>query len=192
MIRPTTWLPLGVLGLLVGLTVWLNALVQPGEARARGDGRHDPDLIVENFNARKLGADGRVLYTLVARKMVHYPDDDSSHLETLAFDAYEPRQPRVAITADRGRLETGGERVWIEGNVLVRREAGERIEPVQLATDRVLVVPDEGTASTTSAVRLESPSGHALAAGFLLDNRARTLKLDQVRATYLPPRTSAK
>ena len=105
MFRPTSWLPLGVMALLVGLTVWLNALVQPSVARADGKQRHDPDLIVENFSARKLGEDGKVLYTLAARKMVHYPDDDSSLLETLNFDAYQPKQPRVNITAERGRLQ---------------------------------------------------------------------------------------
>lgn len=184
MIRPTSWLPLGALALLVGLTVWLDTLVQPGAARADGTRRHDPDLVVENFSARKLGEDGRVLYTLVARKMVHYPDDDSSHLDTLEFDAYEPKQPRVAITAERGRLEKGGDSVWIEGNVLVRREGAEKAEPLTLTTDRLLLLPDEGIARTTSEVRLESPSGSAVAGGLEMNNRERTLRLNRVRATY--------
>ena len=67
MIRPTSWLPLVALGLLVGLTLWLNQLVQPPAARADGSRRHDPDLMVERFNARKLGEDGSVLYTLAAK-----------------------------------------------------------------------------------------------------------------------------
>ncbi|HSJ97928.1 MAG TPA: LPS export ABC transporter periplasmic protein LptC, partial [Myxococcota bacterium] len=92
MVRPTSWLPLAVLGLLVGLTLWLDYLVQAPAARADGSLRHDPDLVVEKFNARKLGVDGRVLYTLAARKMVHYPDDDSALLESLTLEAFEPRQ----------------------------------------------------------------------------------------------------
>lgn len=187
MIRPTSWLPLAVLGLLVGLTLWLNALVQPAGARADGTLRHDPDLIVENFRARKLGEDGRVLYTLVARKMVHYPDDDSSLLETLDLDAYQPRQPRVNITADRGRLEMGGDRVWVEGNVVVKRDAAERAEPLRIVTDRLLVLPDEGIARTSSEVVMESPSGRTTAAGLELNNTERTLRLTGVRATYKPP-----
>ena len=55
MVRPTSWLPLAALALLVGLTLWLNTLVQPPAARADGKLRHDPDLMVENFNAAKLG-----------------------------------------------------------------------------------------------------------------------------------------
>jgi len=187
MVRPTSWLPLAVLGLLVGLTLWLNTLVQPAGARADGTLRHDPDLIVENFKARKLGEDGRVLYTLDARKMVHYPDDDSSLLETLNLDAYKPRQPRVNITAEKGRLEKGGDSVYLEGNVVVKRDAAERVEPLTIVTDRLLVLPDEGIARTTSEVVMQSPSGRTTAAGLELNNTERTLKLDRVRSTYKPP-----
>ena len=187
LVRPTSWLPLAVLGLLVGLTLWLNTLVQPAGSRADGTLRHDPDLIVENFKARKLGEDGRLLYTLDARKMVHYPDDDSSLLETLNLDAYKPRQPRVNITAEKGRLEKGGDSVYLEGNVVVKRDGAERVEPLTIVTDRLLVLPDEGIARTTSEVVMQSPSGRTTAAGLELNNTERTLKLDRVRSTYKPP-----
>ena len=186
--RPTTWLPLAALALLVGLTLWLNQLVQPQGARASGKLRHDPDVVVENFNARKLGEDGRVLYTLAARKMVHYPDDDSALLEQVTLEAFEPKQPKMTATADTGKLEQGGDRVFIEGNVVVVREADARNEAVRLTTDNLLVLPDAGIARTAAPVTMESPSGRAVAAGMELDNRARTLVLDKVRATYKPKR----
>ena len=186
MIRPTSWLPLSALALLVGLTLWLDQLVQAPAARGDGSKRHDPDLIVESFNARKLGEDGRLLYTLAAKKMVHYPDDDSAVLESVKVESFEPRQPKMTITADSGRLEQGGDRVLIEGNVLIVREADARNEAARLMTEKLLVLPDEGIARTTSEVRMESPSARATAAGLELDNRARTLRLDRVRATYKP------
>jgi lipopolysaccharide export system protein LptC len=187
-LRPTTWLPLAVLAFLVGLTLWLNQLVQPQAARASGKLRHDPDLMVDDFNAQKLGLDGRVLYTLVARKMVHYPDDDSALLEQVTVEAFEPKQPKVTATADFGRLEQGGDRVVIEGNVVVLREADAKTEPLRITTDRMLVVPDAGLATTKSEVTLVSPSAHTVAAGAEIDNRARTIKLGRVRATYKPKR----
>jgi len=186
MVRPTSWLPLTALALLVGLTVWLDQLVQPVQARADGKRRHDPDLIVENFNATKLGVDGRVLYTLAARKMVHYPDDDSALLESIQLEAFEPKQPKMTITADHGRLEQGGDRVHIEGNVVVLREADARNEAARLTTERLLVLPDSGIARTDAEVRLESPSARALAQGMEVDNRSRILKLGRVSATYKP------
>jgi lipopolysaccharide export system protein LptC len=187
-VRPTSWLPLVVLSLLVGLTLWLNQLVQPPVARADGSLRHDPDLMVEQFNARKLGEDGEVLYTLAAKKMVHYPDDDSALLESLTLEAFEPKQPKMTITADHGRLEQGGDRVLIEGNVVVIREADAKNPPVRITTEKLLVLPDVGIARTSSEVTLQSASGIAHAAGLEIDNRARTMKLDRVRATFKPKR----
>jgi lipopolysaccharide export system protein LptC len=188
MVRPTSWLPLAVLAVLAALTLWLNQLVQAPSARADGSLRHDPDLMVDNFNARKLGEDGRVLYTLAARKMVHYPDDDSAQLESVTLEAFEPRQPKMTLTADHGRLEQGGDRVWIEGNVVVVRQADAKNEAARLTTDRLLVLPDEGIARTSSEVVLDSPSGHATGTGLEIDNRARTMKLEKVHATFKPKR----
>jgi lipopolysaccharide export system protein LptC len=187
MFRPSAWLPLVALALLVGLTLWLNQLVQPQVARADGSKRHDPDLIVDSFNAKKLGEDGRVLYTLVAKKMVHYPDDDSAHLESVTLEAFEPQQPRMTLTADRGRLEQKGERVWVEGNVVITRDADAKNESARLMTDKMLVLPDDGIARTSSEVTMESASMHAVSQGLELDNKARTLKLGRVQATYRKP-----
>lgn len=188
MIRPTSWLPLTALSLLVALTLWLNQLVQAPDARADGSRRHDPDLIVENFSARKLGDDGRVLYTLAARKMVHYPDDDSALLETVKVESYEPKQPRMMITADNGRLEQGGERVLIEGNVVILRDADAKDEAATVKTEKLLVLPDAGIARTQSEVTMETASGRAVASGLEVDNHARTMRLERVRATYKPVR----
>ena len=188
MIRPTGWLPLAALALLVGLTIWLNRLVQEPPTRSDGSMRHDPDLIVDNFNARKLGEDGSVLYTLAAKKMVHYPDDDTAHLETVTLEAFEPGQPKMTVTADKGRLEQKGKRVLAEGNVVVLRDMDPKTktEAQRLTTDKMLVLPDDGIARTSSPATLDSISSHSTAIGFELDNRTRTLKADNVRSTIKP------
>src|SRR5690606_40840953 len=110
-------------------------------------------------------------------------DDDSALLESITLEAFEPRQPRMTITADNGRLEQGGDRVWVEGNVVVVREADAKMGPAKLTTDRLLVLPDEGIARTSSEVTLDSPTGVAHAEGMEINNRVRTLQLDRVRAT---------
>ncbi len=186
MIRPTGWLPLAALALLVGLTLWLNQLVQAPTVRNDGLTRHDPDLIVENFDAQKLAEDGSVQYTLRAKKMVHYPDDDSALLDTVRLEAFEPGQPKMTMTADRGRLEQKGERVMAEGNVVVVREADAKTEKTRLTTDRLLVLPDDGIARTKSLVTMDSASSHATGTGMELNNQTRTLDLDNVHVTMKP------
>jgi lipopolysaccharide export system protein LptC len=190
-LRPSTWLPLAALALMVALTVWLNQLVQAPSGRAAGKLRHDPDVMVEKFNARKLGEDGRVLYTLAARKMVHYPDDDSAILEHVTVEAFEPKQPKMTATADQGRLQQGGDEVLIEGNVVVIRDADARNGAARLTTDKLLVLPDAGIARTSSEVTLVSATARAVATGMEIDNRARTVKLGRVHATFKPARSCA-
>jgi lipopolysaccharide export system protein LptC len=123
--------------------------------------------------------------------MVHFPDDDSAQLESIQLEAFEPRQPKMTITADNGRLEQGGDRVHIQGNVVVLREADARSEEARLTTERLLVLPEEGIARTDAQVQLDSASARAIAQGMEIDNRSRTLKLDRVNATY-QPRSSAR
>lgn len=186
--RPTSWLPLVVLAMLVGLTLWLNQLVQTPQVRNDGSRRHDPDLVVENFNAKKLGTDGRVLYTLAAKKMVHYPDDDSALLEDVTVEAFEPRQPKLTATAEKGWLQQGGDVVEIEGNVRVVREASAKDPVTELTTDRLTVLPDAGIARTKSQVTVVSDNRHVVGTGMEIDNKARTIQLDRVRAIFKPTR----
>jgi lipopolysaccharide export system protein LptC len=186
MIRPTGWLPLAALALLVGLTIWLNQLVQAPTVKNDGLTRHDPDLIVENFDAQKLHEDGTVQYTLRAKKMVHYPDDDSALLDTVRLEAFEPGQPKMTMTSDRGRLEQKGERVLAEGNVVIVREADAKTEKSRITTDRLLVLPDDGIARTKSPVTLDSASSHATATSMELNNQTRILELENVRSTIKP------
>jgi lipopolysaccharide export system protein LptC len=120
--------------------------------------------------------------------MVHYPDDDSAILEAVTVEAFEPKQPKMTITADNGRLEQGGERVWIEGNVVIVRDADEHSESARVLTDKLLVLPDDGIARTDSEVTMQSASAHAVGTGLELDSKARTLKVEHVRAILKPRR----
>jgi len=67
---------------------------------------------------------------------------------------------------------------------VITRDADAKNESARLMTDKLLVLPDDGIARTRSEVRMESASGHAVASALELDNKARTLKLENVRATY--------
>jgi lipopolysaccharide export system protein LptC len=94
----------------------------------------------------------------------------------------------MMITADNGRLEQGGERVLIEGNVVIVRDADAKTDAARITTEKLLVLPDAGIARTDAEVKMDSATGQAVAQGLEIDNRARTMRLDRVVATYQPPR----
>lgn len=183
--RSLPLLPIAVLIALVALTFWLNQFVQAPNARADGDTRHDPDLIVENFTAKALGATGEVQYTVKAATMSHFPDDDSSMLETVVFTALTPDKPPIVARAPRGRLVTGADEVIMEGGVVVTSEKTEKYQPLKLSTPTLNIFPDQNLARATEGVRIESTTGEMTASKMELNSLTRRVVLEKGRATYL-------
>jgi lipopolysaccharide export system protein LptC len=174
---------------LVALTFWLNQFVQGTAPRADGSKRHDPDLIIENFTAKALGPNGEAQYTVKAAKMLHYPDDDSSLLETVVLTALHQNLPPIVAVAPRGRLVAGADEVIMEGGVVVTSEKNEKYEPLRLSTPTLNFYPDKSIVRSTNGVRLDSPAGNLTAERLELNSETRHLVLGRGRATYQQTRS---
>ena len=173
---------------LVALTFWLNQFVQTVGVRADGNTRHDPDLVVENFAAQALGPTGEVQYTVKAARMSHFPDDDSSLLETVVFTALHPNLPPIVAEAPRGRLIGGADEVIMEGGVLVTSAKTEKYQPLRLSTPALSIFPDKNLARANEGVRVDGPNGHLTASKMELNSLTRRMLMERGRATYLQPR----
>jgi lipopolysaccharide export system protein LptC len=172
---------------LVALTFWLNQFVQAPGVRTDGTSRHDPDLVVENFTAKALGPSGEVQYTVKAAKMSHYPDDDSSLLETVVFTGIQQNLPAIVAAAPRGRLVAGADEVIMEGGVLVTSEKTEKYPPLKLSTPVVNIFPQDNLVRASEGVRIDSPAGELTAAKMELNSLTRNIRLERARAIYLQP-----
>ncbi|MBA2689562.1 MAG: LPS export ABC transporter periplasmic protein LptC [Burkholderiales bacterium] len=177
-------LPLLLLLLLAGLTFWLSQAVTGLPDKGNGTKRHDPDMFVDNFTAKQFGADGTVRYTLAARKMVHYPDDDTSHLTDVKFNATETGAPPFTATSDTGVLTQKGEEIFLRGNVILVREAAPPNSRIIVRTSYLHVIPDAGIAQTDQPVELRDASKIINAASMRVNNKIETITLTRVRASY--------
>lgn len=185
--RSIPLLPLAVLALLVALSYWLSQFAQVSDPRLMARLRHDPDLVVENFSAKKLNLAGDVQYTVNALRMMHFPDDDSSKLERVVFTALEPGQPKLTATAPFGELvrrDGTGDEVLMSGGVVVQSEASEKFPALQLTTPRLTILPDKNIARSIDGVLLTSPASRLTAQRFELNNLTRTVVFERVNATY--------
>ena len=180
-------LPLAVLIILAALTYWLNQFVQLSAARGDGNKRHDPDLIVESFTAQALGETGELQYTVKAAKLAHFPDDDSSAMETVVFTALHPSLPPVVAIAPRGRLRAGVDEVIMEGGVLVTSERSEKYPPLKLATPSINIFPEKNLVRASEGVRVDSPTSQLTAKKMELNSLTRRVLLEHGRITYLQP-----
>lgn len=187
--RARYWLPLLPLLGLLGITYWLNQQVQPEAAKPDASKRHDPDAIMENFSAVKFNELGKPRFVMAAKKLQHYPDDDSTTLEMPRLTTLSAKQPAIHVVARRGTVSSGGDEVFLHEDVEVLREAGADREAMTVQTEFLHVVPDRDWADTDRPVTIVDPHNTVHAIGLEMNNQARTLKLlSQVRSEHVPIR----
>lgn len=184
--KARAWLPILPLLLLWAATYWLNQQVQPLQANA-GQQRHDVDFVIDGFSALTLNTQGQPRFTLIAEKLWHYPDDDTTHLQMPQLTSLYKDRPPTLTTAQTGMLSSKGEDVFLYDEVRVLRPAFNGIGEQRFATDYLHVVPDRDWAETNQSVVVTNPYNTLRAVGMELDNKARTVKLlSRVRATHEP------
>jgi len=186
--RWLAYVPALLLAALAGLTYWLDQKVQPLGAGRDTSGRHNPDFVIENFTATRMGLDGAQRYAVTAKKMVHYPDDNSSTLEFPQLTHFDPEKASVTIRANEGTLSNNGEHAYMNGDVRIHRPAYAEHEELGLVTSYLHVIPEQGFAETDREVTMTSGNSVVKAVGLEFNNQSRTLKLlSNVRGTYATP-----
>ena len=174
--------------LFAGLTLWLDRVVQPAGPRLDGSTRHEPDYIVENFNAVKLNLSGQPHFTLAAAKMTHFPDDLTTELERPHFIGFNPKGPPFHMYAQRGTITEDGDHAYFHDNVRVVREAYGKDSELTLNTSYLHIIPEESLAETDKPVVIKDAHTHITAVGLKLNKDKHEFKLlSRVKARYAPP-----
>jgi len=183
--RSTHWFPVVLLALLAALTYWLERSVQASLPKKDGSQRHDPDYYVENFTAIRLGLDGQPQSRLVAEKMTHYPDDDTTHLIAPHFYRLGKDKPLSSIQSKTGLASSDGKDIYFIDNVKAVRDAYADHSALTVTTSWLHLVPDNDTADTDRPVEIQDAQTHIHGIGLHVDNNTQILQLQsRVRARY--------
>ncbi|MDQ3260765.1 MAG: LPS export ABC transporter periplasmic protein LptC [Pseudomonadota bacterium] len=181
------WLPLGILLLLAGLTFWLMRIVEVKQPQPDKK-RHDPDMIVENFTARQLGLDGGERYTITARKMLHFPDDDSTLLDGVQFSAKEKNDAPLQVTSERAKLTGKADEIFFLDRVQIVRDPFQGYQRLVGDTTYFHVIPDLGIGKTDQPISLREGDNVMTAEGMEINNKTRIAILSTVKASYHAPK----
>ena len=166
--RAASMFPLAMLLLLAALTFWLSQVIQ-GKT-PRGPLRHDPDYWIEGLEIRRFDSNGKLQHTLVAEKLVHYPDDDT----TIVTDPHLTyhQLPSLEIFARMAYIGRDGKEVDLVDDVkVIRQGATDDLPPTLLETRTLKVFPDEEKASTNDPVILTRGASVMHGNGLETDNR---------------------
>ena len=175
--RLTAWFPVALLAILAAVTVWLDREVQPPEAVADSKTRHDPDYIVENFSATRIGPDGRPQHTLHAKRMAHYPDDDTTHLDAPRLVSFRGKAEAVTVTAKTALLSSNGENAYLNDDVRLVRTARDGNGDLVVETTWLHVMPEAHIAQTDREVKISDANMLISAVGLELNSETRVLKI---------------
>ena len=174
-------LPLTILLLLALLTFWLDRTVELSSSRPASPITHEPDYVVDKFVIQRLSETGDPHYVLSSARMVHYPDDDSSHLEFPKLVQAQPGKPETHVSAKRGLVSSDGKEVRLYENVELFRAAEKTSqgagEEMRVRTEYLRVLPDSDRADTHERVRIEQGKTVLSGTGMLFDNRYRRIDL---------------
>lgn len=187
--RLRNWLPLVPLLMLMAATYWLNSQVQPPDSGTNKNLRHDPDYVVDNFTATTLDEKGKIRFVMSAKKMWHYPDDDTTHLEAPRLESMTAEYPPLRMTALNGELSRKGEEIFLRNDVIIVRPAYAGKSEMTFNTNYLRVVPHRDIADSDQPVTVTDARTTLNAVGMELDNNTHTIKfLSRVKSDYEPPK----
>jgi lipopolysaccharide export system protein LptC len=166
--RGAALFPLAMLVLLAALTFWLNRVIQGDNPR--GPQRHDADYWVETFEVRRFDINGKLQHTLVADKLLHYADDDTT-IVTAPHVTYH-QAPPAELRARMGYVGKDGKEIDLVDNVHVVRHAATKGAPsTVLDTQTLKIFPDEERGNTKAPVLITQGLSVMNGIGLEFDNR---------------------
>jgi lipopolysaccharide export system protein LptC len=188
--RLIAWTPILLLVALAGLTFWLDRAVQTGGVQGPRNAS-DPDIVVEDFSAMQFNLDGSRRYSLIAHRMTHRPDEDSTQLETPELTHYEPGKAEVHVRSNLADVSKDAELVIFSGEVTVRRDAEKDSGPITILTSHLEVVPKQDFARSDREVTIVTDHGTLKGVGLEFNNRTRQMKMhSQVHGEFRNPRAT--
>lgn len=173
--------PLALVLLLGGLTFWLSQTIR--FEGARSSQRHDPDYIVEQLKLRRFDARGKLQHTVIARKMLHFPDNDVTEVESPHFIRHRP--PVTEAFAQRATISKDGKRIDLFGKVRMVRQNTGKSPPTIFETDSIRLFPDDERAETRDAVTITQGSSTLRGRGLEVNNKTgQTVLHGRVSGTF--------
>lgn len=168
--------PLLLLGLLAGMTYWLELTSRDSGSGRDGRLRHDPDYLVEDFVIRRYGPDGNLQHTLHAALMKHFPDDDSTVVSKPSLIYH--RQPPTHVSAREALIDGKGEHIQLREEVRVTRAGLAGKADTVLLTSRLDAYPEEEFARNDEPVTITQGLSQVTGSGMQANNKTGVYVLE--------------
>lgn len=183
-----SFFPVALAAVLAAMAYWLAIVSNPLEEDKSGRFRHDPDVIVSNFNVVKFGEQGAKKDTLMGNGAEHYPDDETTMLvKATLVHVNQGATPPTTVKSDQAFLNSDQSEVVLVGNVVGFRPAFGDRPSVTFNTSQITIYTDEERAETTHRVKVFQGRDWMAGTGFDVDNVTQIYNFhSNVEAMHFP------
>lgn len=165
-----------LLGGLAAGSYWLAEQARLGDVPTRKAG-HEVDYTAQDIALTRMDETGRAQYTLDARKMVHYADDDTGELTQPRVVGSKAGRPEMRLRADLGRTTADADEVRLYGNVALNRAAWRGAPPLVATSEFARVWPDRERFETDKTIKVVRGGSSIVAGSMQYDNATQVAKL---------------
>lgn len=154
-----------------------------------------PDAYADNITVTRYDKFGKLATQLIAPKMTHYVDNNTSVFLKPKLTLYGDKQPWL-ITANQAQALNGSNMININGNVVIHENAGPNNPESTFITSTLTVNTQQQTAETNQPVHLtqKNKNGSTLditAIGLIANQKTGEVQLlSHVRGYYVPAATT--
>jgi lipopolysaccharide export system protein LptC len=131
---------------------------------------HEIDYSAKDITLTRMDKAGRALYTIDAKSLVHYYDDDSGDLSEPRIVGSKLGRPEMRVRAERGHTTADGEEVRLYGNVVINRAAFATAPAMIAKSEYMLAHPDREFVETDQPVEIVRGGSNVHATGMQYDN----------------------
>lgn len=147
----------------------------------------EPDAFMENVVATIFSKQGKPKMKIVTSKLVHYTENDMTHLSEPVLTLYRQSPQPWRITANHAKAIQGVDKVDFWGNVIIRHAADFNGPTTLIRTPSLTVFPNKQVAETREPITLAQPHTLIKAVGMYADIITGNIQLlSQTRGEYVP------
>ncbi|MDH5711825.1 MAG: LPS export ABC transporter periplasmic protein LptC [Gammaproteobacteria bacterium] len=145
---------------------------------------HYIDVFINDFTITAMNEAGEPSYTLRARRMEHYNDNQYARLDQ-PFIEFRQKDQHWLISARNGEIDDDSQLITLRDDVVLQQQGKEN--PIRLETQHLEIDTRAQLAKSTETVSIIQKEFNLKSEGMILDNATGQLELlREVEGNYVP------
>ena len=148
---------------------------------------HEPDAWSNDFVMLRTNEDGIAINRLEGSYMLHYPDDDSYHLDDVQVAVNQIEKPMITAESNSAIMDQEGDRIQLIGDALIYRQPDTEGNPFSIRSEYIVLYPNQDTIETDKPAVVVNGPRTLEGIGLTYNNNTRQLHVHQASRVTLTP-----